>query len=217
MRVGAGTFLSLHYPPDTVEKLRLIAPTAPPVGDWMTILQMAKAIGRSEKWVRTRVKARHSHLAETRIKDQSGIAAPHYPPSVLEVLKAEADAVKPANGLITLGDIEREVGRSKAWCKRVLQDLGITGEERRPAKGRTICLHFPSWVVVSLKSVADSIPEAGDWVTIYQIAQTLGKDPSWVKNRTKQLGYEPEERADGTQRVYDYYPPTIVEELRKLL
>ena len=77
----------MHYPPEVLESLKELKEASPPLaGGWLTVNMIAHRIGRSFKWVDTRM-SDYSKFAALRQVDGSNLPAVHYPPSVLADLE----------------------------------------------------------------------------------------------------------------------------------
>lgn len=78
---------AMHYPPEVLESLKELKEASPPLaGGWLTVNMIAHRIGRSFKWVDTRM-SDYSKFAALRQVDGSNLPAVHYPPSVLADLE----------------------------------------------------------------------------------------------------------------------------------
>lgn len=86
-RVGRGAVIALHFPLNVLEALKKESgEPVPPAGDWLSPTQIAELIGRDQSWVQFKLKEGLKIAGEKRI-GRSNRILPHYPPSVLDLLR----------------------------------------------------------------------------------------------------------------------------------
>ena len=78
---------AMHYPPEVLNGLKELKEAAPPLaGGWLTVNMIALRIGRSFKWVDTRI-GDYYEFGGMRQAEGSNQPTMHYPPSVLADLE----------------------------------------------------------------------------------------------------------------------------------
>lgn len=78
---------AIHYPPEALDALRELRETAPALAaGWLTVNMIALRLGRSFKWVDSRI-ADYAEQGAMRQTEGSGTPAVHYPPSVYQELE----------------------------------------------------------------------------------------------------------------------------------
>jgi hypothetical protein len=79
--------LAMHYPPETLDRLRDIYQSYPEAGDYITANTIQDETGRSDNWVRRRLASCEFEIR----KDAQGVPRKHYSPGVLSDLMARRD------------------------------------------------------------------------------------------------------------------------------
>ena len=204
------------YPPHSLVVLQGAA-QLPPGGDYLTGMAIADRSGRSYNWTARRLEREpYSHLVELRLDDQR-VPRQHYPPCVLEMIKAEVAALAAtpeANGFLPISVIAKHVGRSTLWVRNRLAQMSIKPEMRRDKKDR-IVEHYPPEVVPALQQQSSSIAKAGDWLTLGAIAKQFSVPREHLAKALPELELHPDEREmESTHRVELHYSPADVEKLR---
>jgi hypothetical protein len=197
-----------HYPPSELERLRALITAEVPAGDWLTLDKLAQALGCTRDWVEARV---HADQAEERIA-ANGRQLPHYPPSVLEHLRALLETqAPPAGDWLTIHAIAEAIDRLYRWVEfRINPELA---EDRLTNHGSTLP-HYPPSELERLRALTAAEIPAGDWLTVSTIAEDLNHAPSWVQAR---INHDlAEERLGQNGHPNPHYPPSELERLRAL-
>lgn len=205
------------YPPETLELLRALPEySAPDPGDWLNLYQLTRRLQRSRKWVESHVSRPGMPKGESR-RGASGVSM-CYPPTVVELLKALPEyAMAEKGSWLTLEDLAVKVSRSTLWIERRLSEPDMPeGEDRRTLSGVTKC--YPPHIVECLKALPEyAVAEAGDWLTIDNIAAEIGRSAPWVTSRLALDGMpKGEDRRTGGGRLTKCYPPEAVLRLKCL-
>jgi superfamily II DNA or RNA helicase len=86
----------IHYHPETVKTLKLLAENEIPAGDWLSVIAITRLISKvrkiSRRWVENRIADRFVSQGELRL-NSSGSLDPHYPPNVADDLRQEVAAL----------------------------------------------------------------------------------------------------------------------------
>lgn len=207
-----------------VSVLELRGEVVPEAGGWLSMRQLRIKLGVSQNWVGTRI-VRFKHLGQLRRnqpdkKGRTGKATFHYPPEVLDELRAEREGHQnPGNDLLNLAGLERYVGKEGnpgGWLQRQLERYKDTAVERRSDRGRVLT-YYPLWVAEALKRMLSAYPLAGDWLTAGEITKVIGSNYYLVTRLLKRFRHLMEKRRNRFDRIYEYYPPSVVDQLRALL
>ncbi len=207
-----------HYPPSALDFIKKLDESVPEAKNWLNLLQLSSAIGRSSNWVSKRL-SHVSFKSQLRKTNGSLKAVPHYPPSILEHLKKAAKAEEElprANGWLTVRAIAKALDREERWVVREIAAYHSEVELRMDPKGRTFD-HYPPSVLEKLRATAESAPPAGDYLSLGNIADKLGEERHRIKKLIKHVTVQPEKRLGLNGRISDHYPPEVTEQVKKLL
>ena len=180
-------------------------------GEWLTILQLSRRLGKSERWVSGRT-SELSMRGEVRVLARCGRLGVVYPPAALTELEQMLPTNLPAGDCLPMSQLYQQVGRSRLWISNRLQKMGRKGQLRINRANR-VSLHWPGWVLPVLKTLAVEYPDSGDWLSLAQLAVALGKDREWIEPRLVSVGGEAR-RIPGSGKIFIHYPPGTVEALR---
>ncbi len=208
-------YVKPHYPPSAVKALKEVLEKYPLSGDWLTVNQVVNALGSDESTVRRMILVSFSGEGQKRL-GSSGYTAEHYPPSIVDRMRALLRRVPRAGKWLTLADLRRMVPRSDKWIRDRLKEWGITGEERRVGDGSYVLTHYPPNTVERLLK-AGSVPPADGWLTASAIARKVGTYPRNAAKLLAKYGYVSKIRLDKGGHEKPHYDPSVVEELRKII
>lgn len=154
VRLGGQNVPRWHYPPEVVSEIIAEserARNAPEKGEYLSTSDMAKALGKSWKWVENRID-RFSELGEERT-DTKGRLNMRYPPKVLDELRNERDELlsyPEAEDYLSVRGLAEAIGRTDYWVSRRLAKLAITGELRRSGN-KKLHVFYPPEIIDTLK------------------------------------------------------------------
>jgi hypothetical protein len=186
---------------EIAERLLEVLEAYAPEG-WFTVLELARYSGRSQNHVL-------GHIAQTgafsqKFRLRNGGLQDHYRLSALPDLKPAA-FYPSAGSWLTINRMARILGRSDAWVQDRVQ---VRSGEYRRGKLRQVRLCFPPSELERLQHLDQQTPLSEDWLTVNQLATTLGKSVTWVEGRVRVRGSEMRERTAHTGRPERHYPPS---------
>jgi superfamily II DNA or RNA helicase len=205
-----------HYPPEAVEVIRTLQAEEIPAGTWMTTKAIAEKLGKSAPWVKQHLEKLYPNTAEKRL-GKSGLVI-HYPPEALEAVRKIAEEYPQAGDWMTIRQMAHELGRSEKWVRTHVEGTSYQGmSEQRVGRVGVIAPHYPPKVLQGLKvESGEVVPPAGTWLSPTQIAELLGIPQPNVQYRLKSRGIVGELRLGRSNRIVPHYPPSVVEELKKM-
>lgn len=174
-----------HFPPQSLSAVtNAMAERAAAAGEWMTVLGIAKRIGRNEKWVKARVGG-YQELSQMR-QDDMGVTRTHYPPSVLEALETESERNRllPERGdYLNIHEVARLAGHATEWAEKKLASLGIEPELRKDGKGRAQLCYPPSTVQLLIDYERENPGRGGENIseTIWDVVIAIGSLRSQIR------------------------------------
>ena len=191
--------------------LRLV----PPIRDWLTMGLLQEKLGRSDLWIRPRLK-KYEKEAQCR-KTRDGRVALCYPPRVLIELQQENEAYLPLGDFLVVSDIMRLLGEKNHWVRVQLDRLGVQPEFRISRKGKLSPCYSPE-TLETLRSLTINTPKAGGWLTTSQMAENLKRSEEWVKKWVARTGFNGVfRRGLKTGSLSIHYPPQTLDILRHLM
>lgn len=208
----------IHYPPSTVEALRqelIELDEYEPAGDWKTISTLEAKLGVHAVTL-AKVMGKIEVVSEERL-DLKGRPKVHFSPETETLLVEKLQEIygyPEAGGWVTFSVAQKIIGRSAGWIRQQFEERGVTSEtrldsSRRPAE------HYDSAIVNTIKEYGDTL-EAGDMVSLDDIAERTGRSKTWVVAQLKKIPIEPEKRFTRHNRFIDHYPESIVETLQSM-
>jgi hypothetical protein len=122
-------------------------------------------------------------------------------------------------GMYTQEAIARTLGKDREWVALRIKELGLKSTLNQDKSGRSKP-HYPQQVIDTLQEILDEvkdIPEVGDFLSISQVANALGKSDKWVYARLSLIPNTSEKRMNRNKNIYKYYSPRTIEFLRAFL
>jgi len=152
VRIGSQGTANTHYPPSVIRGLEQMSGAARERGEWMTVNQIAKFIGRDSSWVKRRLENDHSAEGELRV-DRTGKKVLHFSPDIVRALKEQAVIHPQAGSWLSINDLAKKLQRDRSWVERRIRDnFSSIGEMRLSRSGRS-CIHFPPRIVRKLRNM----------------------------------------------------------------
>lgn len=173
------TGVRLHYPPWVVDKLRPEAST-PEADDWLTARRIGQLLGSvGRDWVLARL-AEENIVPEIRI-NSTGQEVHHYPPWALDRLRTILAQTPPIGDWLITTSIAEAVGMSTPWVEKQIEQHFADQAQTRLNERNAPCVCYPPEIVPKLKVLADRYTPAGDWLSVPQIGEALGRSSFWAK------------------------------------
>jgi WhiB family redox-sensing transcriptional regulator len=117
----------------------------PLAGDWLTVGAIAELIGKGHNWVYARIKEKYIQLGEERMSNNVNRVRVHYPPSVAELIKEEADkdhAIPPTDAYLSIYALAAIIGRDRKWVAKRLPYITSHSETRRNPQNHQSSRYF---------------------------------------------------------------------------
>jgi hypothetical protein len=180
---------------------------APP--GWYTLLSLEVIFG-SENKSRIRTYVRRHSIESRQYRTWRNAITVHYPLAALNGIQLRPK-VPPAGDWLTVKSIGPKLGRSTNWVARRLNSNLM---EVRLADNGAAENHYPPSELARLRQMVETVPPAGDWLTVKGISAEVGRDPDWVIRRLDLALGEARLTATGAPR--DHYPPSELARLKAL-
>lgn len=204
------------YPPETVsslEALRNADAAVPPIGQNVTLGGLQRETGKSRSWIEAFVRDRKFEPERRRLPD--GKIADTFSPFVLGEARAEIarqEEEKAPRSWQTRRQLAKALGIDEDTVESWLSALGIEGRLlRKPDTGRLL-LHYHPEAARLLELIRDSVPPAGEMLSVDDIAKRLGMTVSWVRWHLRPWRMHAQERRKNGRKVL-VYPSRIAERL----
>jgi predicted DNA-binding transcriptional regulator AlpA len=169
--------------------------------------------GKSRDWI-SRVLKPHSFPTSLRTVAVSRLVTDHYEPAVAEYLtRALNELPPPAGNWLSVNRIAELLQRDKKWVETRIRDYEQLARYLLDDSNKVI-LHYPVEVFEILKQQSEEnflYPPAGDYITEKTIAERMNRSQKWVRNRRSHIEQFAEERRNDANRVYMYYPESVIE------
>lgn len=163
--------LLTHYPPKTPDVIATAIIERPTAGGtWLTSGTIAAIVPKSVNWILKRIHDRYKSQGEIR-QDDCRVNRPHYPPTVLDELLAEAEELEnylPIGDYLSSKTLAKKIGHSIIWLNNRRDIIDISPEERIDNRGMIInCyppeagdkfLDLPDDILKQVKHTAKSTP-----------------------------------------------------------
>lgn len=206
------------YPKTLIPILRHVMLQTPLAGEWFNLSELEQEMGKSREWVIARLK-NGGFTPNERVARTNHAVTDHFPPDSYDYLKrCLQEESRQAGDWLTMTYIARSLGRDEKWVKAHLEPYE-TLKEKRLDDVNKMTYHYPPLVYEALVRIniqTQSYEESGEYMTVKTLAQKIGRSVLWVKNRVDQIEATPETRRNRSNRLYEYYPPKALEQLRHL-
>ena len=116
-----------------------------------------------------------------------------YPKESVWMLRSLSLHFPPANDWWSTDELHEEFHRGHEWIRSTLGRLGVQTSLRTSVGSRVVVPHHAPEARDVLKTVLHEQKPAGDWLTVWGLAETLGKHNSWVKKRIVEYDHLSEE------------------------
>lgn len=143
-----------------------------------------------------------------------------YPLFTYELLEEELawdEIIAEQDDYVSAEMISRIVGRDVRWVKYRANELAVFPSHQMTATKR-MSLAYPKSLIAQLRHVMLHTPAAGEWSSIAELAEEVGKDREWVVKRLQDSGIESQERIGRLNHNSNpHYPPMASEYLLECL
>jgi len=142
----------------------------------------------------------------------------HYPPEVLPTVRKLANEHEPAGDWMTVAQLAELVNKSPFWIRKQVDKLVPDSGESRVAGNGQQYKFFSPRALVLLREEAKKIVEAGEWMTVNEISERVGKSYNWVRSRlVERFCGTDEVRLDRkTNRPCPHFSKTVVLEIERV-
>ncbi len=186
---------------------------------WVNLRQLEQITGQDREWIANRLQEANI-VPESRCSSLSGHTLDFYPPESAELIQNAADE-RPelAADWLTEEGLTNGLQKSLAWVRNRLAQYKALAEDRRDEHGVTR-VHYPPHVFAELEQVKNfeqSLPDAGDYLTFYNLVSAIGRSALLVANRIEELGIKHELRRGGRNRITPHFPPESVGDIKGLI
>lgn len=187
-----------------------------PSSEWIQSAEIAKAIGARS--ITIREMADKLGIEHTRRK-APGVSydITYYPPLSTEVIRDEINwqvRYENADDYLNYAQIADVIEKHEKWVSINIKQTGIEPRDKRP--GDHNAKFFPKKAALRLREMILSTPLDNDWVNITDLEGILKSDPVTIRGVLEVLGINGEDRrAAQSGRIFTYYPPDTVEEVKR--
>lgn len=207
------------YHRGVLKDIRIINIEVPLDGDWLTIGAITERVAHDREWIENRIEELGVSCEERR-SVLTGRVFDHYPSGIIDKF-IEIDE----NGPVMAGDwttVERIStaipGHSYKWVQSRLEEYKQFAEIRIDDQGvsRT---HFPPSVfreVMKEDEKLKNTPFSGEYITLTELARSIGKSRGWTTKRLAKTALSKEVRLDKKGRPGLHYSPDSVEKLQAI-
>jgi len=206
------------YPKTLIQMLRTLILHFPPANNLHSIDEAETILGKDRKWIEGMVQ-RHNLAYEMRTHAISQKLGVHYSQATIDELILKLAEIPPLAGdWMTKGRMAELVSRDRKWVNNNLGEYQTLGELRRADSGKSE-IHYPLKALVHLQDTIANLPaRAGDWMTGWDIAQSLGQSQQWVNDKLK--SYEEYSKillTNTGNRPLVHYSPIVIDALKSLI
>lgn len=206
-------------PRTALHQLRHIILMFLPQQDWYTEHELSVESGHDARWLVAHL-GRVGVNAELRWSDLTGKLLNFYPPESPSVIQEiEASRPKSAGNWLSAVGIAHKVDMTYEWTTARLREIQDPTAEMRLNDFNVPKLHYSPQTIARVEALAieaKSVSEAGDWYSVSGLARVVGMSEPWVRRRLPFLVCTPERRRDPDYRIFMYYPPDAIGELKRM-
>lgn len=206
-----GTELAM-YPPWTLDVLREELHWRQHIRDLpneLTIMEIAESLGRSRGWT-------EKNLEMIDIKPLRKGPRVKYGKGALKKLRHVSMEVPLDDGWFNLNQLVDFSSSDREWIINRLKEAGYEPMLRRSSLTGRVLDHYEPQAFDSLIAArSERANPAGDWVTVYAIAQALERNVKWVSARIGQFSKLAAPRQDDNGVTRIHYPPEVLRSLQE--
>ncbi len=214
------------FPPEIVTLLQERANEYEPAPEgWMTILGITRLVGRSDTWVKEKLKNIQEIHPEYKpvvyLSQLGNIARTHYPPEIVRFLQESTNEYESAPGeWVTVSDIRRIIKKSVPWIKKKVTEIlemypDLQPKTYREKSGQTT-EHYPPEIVTLLQERANEYEPAPEgWMTVRGIIKHIKKEAEWINRQITEIlqihpEFAPMFYLDKVNKPAEHYPPELL-------